>query len=366
MKSYAVIGLGFGDEGKGRVVDHLARISPAYRLVMRFTGGHQAGHHVVLEDGRDHIFSHFGCGTFRITPTWWSQYCPMSPVSLLNERDVLCDKGAMPVIYIDDRAPVTTPYEIVWNEQSSELISNGTCGKGIFATLQRERDHFHLQAGDLLHPYVLRKKIEQIAQYYEVSPSEEMLEDFFRSASELRVTPGLNIGQEIYAADTAIFEGSQGLLLDEEYGFFPNVTPSQTGTQRFANWYPEVWLVTRAYQTRHGAGPMSPMVETAIKNNPYEQNGDDGPQGDFRRTLLDLAMLRYAVAKDQYIRSHKKTLVITCMDLVQDDLRLQDSDKGEIIECENEEEMVEKIRNSVGAERVLISRQPFGDLEETK
>lgn len=364
MRSIAVIGLGFGDEGKGRVVDYLARLSPR-PIVARFTGAHQAAHHVITEDGRDHVFAHYGSGSFRDAPTWWSRHCPMSPVALLNERLVLIGKGLWPVIYIDGRSPVTTPYEVVWNESGAAegARRHGSCGKGIFATLQRERDHFHILAEDLRHPSVLQLKLDLLGEYYGFRISEEFGGTFLASSRELSECSHIIVGSDsiIPEVETLIFENSQGLLLDEEYGFFPHVTPSQTGTQRFSEWDPEIWLVTRAYQTRHGPGPMAKEVWTSIPDNPYEMNTEDGPQGEFRRTLLDLGMLRYAVEKDSLIRQATTTLVITCMDLVQSDMRLQDN--GKVIECGSEAEFVGKVKEAVGASKVMISRKPAGEIE---
>ena len=62
--AYVVVGLGFGDEGKGAIVDHLAAVHPVHTVV-RYNGGAQAAHNVVLPDGRHHTFHQFGSGTFR-------------------------------------------------------------------------------------------------------------------------------------------------------------------------------------------------------------------------------------------------------------------------------------------------------------
>jgi adenylosuccinate synthase len=121
--SLAVIGLGFGDEGKGKVVSSLCSQSPDHdKIVVRYCGGHQAGHRVLLNDGSSHVFSHFGSGTLQGVPTYWSQFCTVDPMGLLNELDILLNK--IPIfstdkirLYIDAKCPITTPYEKIHNQQ---------------------------------------------------------------------------------------------------------------------------------------------------------------------------------------------------------------------------------------------------------
>src|SRR5574343_932195 len=104
----ACIGLGFGDEGKGITVDYLASQSPD-SLVVRYSGGQQAGHTVCL-NGIRHVFSNFGSGSLRGLPTYWSEHCTVDPVGIMNELNILTEQGINPILYIDGNAPVTTPY----------------------------------------------------------------------------------------------------------------------------------------------------------------------------------------------------------------------------------------------------------------
>lgn len=364
-KGIAVIGLGFGDEGKGRVVDYLAQVSES-PAVIRFSGGPQAAHHVVTEKDQDHVFAHFGSGTLRGARTYWSKFCSVNPVAFMRERRVLVGLGVEPVITINPQSPVITPYEIAWNANSRKVIEDGTCGMGIFATVRRERDNYHVLFEDLYHPMALRRKVDALRDYYMAELPDDVLMEFYKAVVEMTESEFVYRGYGPGKCKSVIFEGSQGLLLDQNYGFFPHVTPSNTGATNLveAGYEPEIWLVTRAYQTRHGAGPMSKQFDVRLRENPYEVNGDDGPQGEFRETLLDLAMLRYAVSKDRYIDENEKTLVITCMDIIEDDRRLYDSDTGKVIECASEGEFVHHVARAVGAEHVLLSRSATGNLEE--
>ena len=95
--AYAVIGLGFGDEGKGLTVNHLAN-KLDNPLVIRYSGGQQAGH-TVIKDGYKHTFSNFGSGTLSGAPTYWSKYCSFDPVGFAKEYNKLKNDGYDPVIF---------------------------------------------------------------------------------------------------------------------------------------------------------------------------------------------------------------------------------------------------------------------------
>ena len=135
--------------------------------------------------------------------------------------------------------------------------------------------------------------------------------DAFLDACDFMISKAINGLQEF--PDT-IYEGSQGLMLDMDYGIFPHVTRSRLGTQEIeVDENTEYFLVTRGYQTRHGKGPCS---KTEYKpNNPDETNVTNTYQGEFKTRVLNLDTLNYAVTIDKNIRGSKhKNLVITCLD----------------------------------------------------
>lgn len=137
-----VIGLGFGDEGKGSWVDHLVRAHGA-RLVVRFNGGAQAGHQVITGDGRSHIFAQFGSGTFVPgTETLLSRFMLVEPQALLKEATVLQQKQVehpLGLISVSEDAPVVGPYNRLLNRITEQYRGNsrhGSCGFGIGTTQQ--------------------------------------------------------------------------------------------------------------------------------------------------------------------------------------------------------------------------------------
>jgi adenylosuccinate synthase len=355
MNSKAVIGLGFGDEGKGITTDYLCSHSEN-PLVIRFSGGQQAGHTVVL-DGKRHVFSNFGSGTLRGIPSYWAKYCTVEPIGLTNELNSLIKKGIEPVLFIDERCPITTPYDIFSNQKTEENNQHGSCGVGIGTTINREENYYSLLFGDLFYPSVLSIKLNAIKQFYGFKES-IILDRFFECVEYIlnckNIKPVYNIP---YGFDNIILEGSQGLLLDQNIGFFPNVTRANTGSKNIldAGFKPKLFLITRAYQTRHGNGQ---MTNESIPNNifldPNETNIYNKYQGNFRRSLLDLDILLYGINKDEYIRNNEnKTLVITCLDHVYDEHRF--TYKGEIVYCSNENEFISKIGNILKFKDIYIS-----------
>lgn len=318
--SRAVIDLGFGDSGKGCTTDFLCSLfSP--RAVARFSGGHQAGHHVV-HDNIDHVFSSFGSGTLKGYPTYLEPTVIIYPVAILNELKVLKDKGIQPRLFIHRDCRVATFFDVVKNRANEDTLKHGSCGVGIFETFKRSNNHFTLTAGDLLFESVLRFKLQAIANhYYNTWNVATQIHAFMKVCDEL-----LDMGQHVtivdecpFDVDDMIYEGSQGLLLDENIGFFPHVTPSSVGSKFFHDndiELKETYYVTRAYQTRHGTGPMTYHGDDYFEiSDEYDKtNKFNEYQRDMRATMLDLDLIQYALKEDgRYNNSHKK-LVITCLE----------------------------------------------------
>lgn len=365
MYSKVIIGLGFGDEGKGLFTDYLCshHTNP---LVIRYTGGHQVGHTVVT-DTNSHVFSNFGSGTLQNASTYWSKYCTVEPVGLLKELDILLEKGIIPKLNIDSQCPITTPYDIESNKETEETNKHGSIGVGYGATLNREENYYSLKFGDLFYPDIFKTKLEAIKNFYHLDTSTRkydiVLEPFYEAVDMITSLEYIKKVTDVTLClhTNHIYEGAQGLLLDKHFGFFPNVTRSNLGTKNILelnmNYNLEIFLVTRAYQTRHGNGFMTnETISHNILTNPNETNTFNAYQGDFRRTLLDVSLLEYAIEQDLYIKNSKKNLVITCLDHMVNDYRF--TYKGEIISCNNEEDFVQKICGILKIRSVYLSRSP--------
>ena len=355
MNHKVVIGLGFGDEGKGLFTDYLCRHADQ-PLVIRFSGGQQAGHTVVV-DGLRHVFSNFAAGTLAGATSYFSQFCTIDPVGVNNELALLVEKDIQPMLFIDEKCPITTPYDIDYNQKN---CPHGSCGVGVGDTINREEHHYSLTFADLFYPWVFETRLDQIKAFY--GDDSTVLLDNFVKCSEIithsafiQKTNGFPPGQY----SDYIYEGSQGLLLDQHYGFFPYVTRSNTGTTNVlslsGNNQLELYLITRAYQTRHGSGPMSNQNRPHnILKNPQETNRDHRYQGEFRRTLLDLSLLEYAISQDPLIRSTRnKSLVMTCLDHVENEYRF--TYHGMIIHCQDQRDFVSKIASTLKIDQVYTS-----------
>lgn len=353
MTAQIVIGLGFGDEGKGMLTDYLCRKAER-PLVVRFSGGHQAGHTVASPNGRQHVFSNFGAGTLVNTPTFWSRYCTFHPIGYANELAALEAMGVFPKLYVDGLAPVTTPFDLLYNRVREKQERHGSCGLGFGATIARHEGPHKLHVMDLLDDFVLAQKLKSVFLYYDTKLGINFDElelnhwmNAFRKALKV-IRSKLHIASERAFFQTRssefshlIFEGSQGLLLDQEFGYFPHVTRAHTSSKnalelldRIRKYYPkkpsnqladeahieaEVHYITRAYQTRHGNGPLSQENKSGLdlKPTPYETNQTNGWQGPQRRSLLDIDQLRYAVQCDaHYSAGLDRYLTVSCMDQV--------------------------------------------------
>lgn len=331
---YAVIGLGYGDEGKGTIVDYLCGRTGA-KLVVRHNGGPQAAHNVVTDDGRHHTFSQFGSGTLRGARTLLSRHVAVDPPAMEAEAVHLAELGVedpLSRLSIDTECLVITPVHRGLNrlrEISRGGARHGSCGVGHGEAVAHAivRPLEALRVGDFLHRGALNRgsvyeKIRAQVDYglqeaarfsaSSVDPRDLGLTSstvsFFaeRSAQVLaRVNAAHDVSvieREFGAGRDVVFEGAQGMLLDEDYGFHPHTTWSRTDFRNVDEVLSRVGSrnecvrvgVTRSFATRHGAGPLVTEDEER-RVIAGEHNGKHLWQGAFRTGSLDLVALRYAV-----------------------------------------------------------------------
>lgn len=338
MKYSIILGTQFGDEGKGSMTAELCSKSKN-PLVIRFNGGHQAGH-TVLNNGIRHTFSSFGSGTLHNIPTYWSEYCTFYPTAVLNEWNKLNELGIKPKLFVNPLAPVTTPYDVIANNIEESKNGHGSVGVGFGTTLKRHEAYYKLYFNDLFNRTILEGKLVNIRNYYK-----NIISNVYDEETFLRIENWLSNIQflienkiitkeqpQFVKYDHLIFEGAQGILLDQDFGFFPNVTRSNTTSK---NAYAiikslklpvsdvNIFYITRPYQTRHGIGYMTNRnyPEPILINNQNEINKDGGSQGFFRKSILDLDLIKYAIETDSnFIEekySVKKHIVITCLDQIE-------------------------------------------------
>ncbi|MBL8793846.1 MAG: adenylosuccinate synthetase [Planctomycetia bacterium] len=329
-RAVITVGLGFGDEGKGATVDYLVRHLEA-DLVVRYCGGSQAGHNVQLPDGRRHTFSQFGAGTLAELPdhprTFLGPAMVIDPLALAREAQHLAELGVREparLLTIHPRCLVTTPWLRIAN-QLRELArgaeKHGSCGQGIGEAraywLKYGADA--VLAADLRDRESLCAKLELQRQRLLLDCQEalervagEVLAEFglwelnaegVTAALQAAFSPEVKLSAALPACRAAIFEGAQGVLLDEYRGFHPYTTWSTVTAHHAweliasADFDAVCTLgIARAYTTRHGEGPLpthSPELTARLLDagNPWNRW-----QGSLRCGWLDLPLLRYAAA----------------------------------------------------------------------
>ena len=308
-----VLGTFFGDEGKGSTVQWLCKKAIAQGkkpIVVRFSGGPQAGHRVINED-IEHVCSSFGSGVLLGVPTYLTEDVFVDPISLKKEYDVLVEKGINPQIYVDYSCRVITPYDILMSMEDSKVFNDGSCGKGIYYCFKRTHAtntlEFVIEEPELF--------LTCVRYYYDIPNTEknEEYENMFIEACKWLKDKGfltfanLNVLEHKFDDfNEIVFEGSQGLLLDMDCGFMPHCTPSKTGLNGIPEEFldnAEVYLVMRTYLTRHGNG-WNPVGEELLRkdylNLAEPTNRDDGMQGKFKIGAFDFKLFERALERHHF------------------------------------------------------------------
>jgi adenylosuccinate synthase len=330
-----VIDLGFGDAGKGLLTDYLVRRTGA-TVVVRYNGGAQAGHNVVTSDGRHHTFAQFGAGTF--VPgvrTFLSHQVVLHPTALLLEGRALQGKGVEDVfsrIRISERARVITPFHQATNrlrELARGESRHGSCGVGVGETVRDALEHPEetVLAGELRDVARVKRKLQRIrerkheevrtlwgtaptgpevARERAVFEHEPLIDAWLEQAAHVvtlgLVVPDSTLTTWMAASPATVFEGAQGVLLDEWHGFHPFTTWSCCTAGNALALLAESGLdadverlgVLRSHTVRHGAGPL-PTETEELRPVLSEHNVSNAWQGSVRYGWFDAVLARYAL-----------------------------------------------------------------------
>jgi len=352
--AYIVTDLGFGDAGKGLLVDHLVRRTGA-RWVVRHGGGAQAGHNVITSDGRHHCFAQFGAGSFVPgTRTHLSRHFLLHPTALLVEARVLADVGvadALERVEVDERALVITPYHQAACRLRELLrgdTRHGSCGVGIGEVVSDAMiaGDDALRAGDLRDAVVTlrlaeraRERLlstlgaarmrasndarihEELMVFEDASLATRWVESTRAFADSVTLADANALNRHLAQAGAVVFEGAQGVLLDQDWGFHPHTTWSRTTSANARTLLAEACPgrpivslgVMRSYAIRHGAGPMpSEAIAVPLDRERERHNPSNAWQDSLRTGALDLVLLRYALEVEGDVNG----LVVTHMDVL--------------------------------------------------
>jgi adenylosuccinate synthase len=331
-RAILVAGLNYGDEGKGTVTDWICRQEKA-SLVVRYNGGAQAAHNVVTDDGRHHCFAQFGAGTLAGARTLLSRHMLVNPLTLVRETVHLTEMGVTPwgLLHVEREAVVTTPFHVQANllrEMARGDGRHGSCGMGIGETRAHAIDHPDeaLRVGDLAgEASVLRKKLVAIRDRMASEVAgvgafcSDLIEDYRAFARAVTLVDRDWLSGEMRSEGTVVFEGAQGALLDQDFGFQPYTTWTDctfgNAMELLSGFAGEVTRlgIVRSYATRHGAGPF--VTESA--NMASYAKGDHNVFTPWQRQLrvgaFDLVATRYALD----VIGGVDGLVMTHMDAVE-------------------------------------------------
>ncbi len=320
MTTVVAVGAQWGDEGKGKIVDWLA---PRADLVVRFHGGNNAGHTLVV-NGEKTVLHVVPAGVLQ--PGTINLIGPgvvVDPEVLLGELDALSARGVLrdpSRVRVSGRAHVILPWhqaqDLAREEKAGERAI-GTTGRGIGPTYEDKVARRGLRVADLLDAKLVRERLGQIApaknfeltQYYRWKAVD--VDDLFAKCVEWgrRLEPyvdhtGRILDHALREGKSVLFEGAQGTFLDIDHGTYPYVTSSNcvagaacTGAGVGPTRIDRVLGITKAYATRVGGGPF-PTEETGDVGERLRAAGSEfgATTGRPRRCgWLDVVMLREAV-----------------------------------------------------------------------
>jgi adenylosuccinate synthase len=325
MKVDVLLGLQWGDEGKGKIVDVL---TPKYDIIARFQGGPNAGHTLQIE-GDKHVLHTIPSGIFHPDKiNIIGNGVIADPYILSQELAKLVAKGVNPRINlrISKRAHLILPTHRMLDAAYEQAMGAGKIGstlKGIGPCYTDKTARYGLRFGDILAPDFIQKytalkqrhskilesyNFDINTQFIDKTTFEEYEKNWFAAVEELRTFPLIDselfINKALAEGKTILAEGAQGSLLDVDFGSYPYVTSSNTITAGVCSGLGvppsaigKVYGVFKAYCTRVGGGPFP----TELSDTTGESLRDHGKEfgsttGRPRRCgWLDLPALRYAI-----------------------------------------------------------------------
>lgn len=320
MSAFIVIGAQWGDEGKGKMTDYLAEDAD---VVVRFQGGNNAGHTVVVGD-KEYKLRLIPSGILYDDKTnVIGNGVVVDPKALFEEIEYLEGVGVKITpekLIISDRAHLIMPYHKVLDKLKEKARGKndiGTTGRGIGPCYTDKFERCGIRVCDLMHEDVFREKLEQnieaknayITKVLGGEPLnyEEILKEYLELAKKLKpfvADTSVKVYDAIKADKTVLFEGAQGMLLDIDYGTYPYVTSSNTtagGVAAGSGIGPRMITnavgIAKAYTTRVGKGPFPTELDNEIGEWIREKGHEYGVNtGRSRRCgWLDLVILKTSV-----------------------------------------------------------------------
>ncbi|MHA1448389.1 MAG: adenylosuccinate synthase [Candidatus Hodarchaeales archaeon] len=315
MSVKIVVGTQWGDEGKGKIVDYLARKA---ECVIRFHGGNNAGHTVVI-NGKKHSFHILPSGAISGKKAVIGNGTVIDPAVLIVEIEALEKEGITFDLYISDRAHVIMPYHRVLDGAIDEFkgtLSAGTTRRGIGPAYADKMNRTGIRVGDLLDEKLLEEKINLNLELKKFLLERLGMEEL-PSASELaREYHAYGLRLQRYITETVslvnnwlkegmeiLGEGAHGIHLDIDHGIYPFTTSSNVvagniccGAGIPAREIKEIIGVVKAYTTRVGTGPVPTELSGEICTMLREKGNEYGTTTRRPRRCgwLDLVLVKHS------------------------------------------------------------------------
>ncbi len=310
FKTLAVIGLQFGDEGKGKIVDYL---SSSFEIVARYQGGANAGH-TVITGGKVFKFHLIPSGILHGTICVLGNGMVIDPIQLLEEMKMVQDYSPQKKLRISERAHVVMPYHKEQDRVEEEKKSNriGTTGKGIGPAYEDKYGRIGIRMVDLINRERLEEKVRLALKMKEgiIEKSfsvKDIVQEYHEAGLRLKkniIDTGEFLRKSIEEGRSVLFEGAQGTHLDVDFGMYPFVTSSNTsiggaitGLGIPPHYISNVMGVVKAYTTKVGEGPFPTEIKGKIAEEILKKGNEYGTTTGRPRRIgwLDINLVRYSV-----------------------------------------------------------------------
>ncbi len=324
----AIIGLQWGDEGKGKIVDFL---SEYFDLVVRYQGGNNAGHTVIVDD-ITYKLNLIPSGAIRGKICFLGQGVILDLDHFIKELKSFTDKIPNPTIYLSSNISLILDYHKKLDKINESILIGaskiGTTAKGIGPAYQDKVGRKSIKLFDLKNKNILISKLDNIKSFYDPILTkfgedeidvDDYLENFHNNYILVKdLIKDNNFINNNYGHKKILFEGAQGALLDLDFGSYPYVTSSNT----ISTYLPigssinksfQTLGIFKAYATRVGNGPFPSELKNEIGDYIAEKGFEIGTVTKRKRRCgwLDLVALKYSC-----IINNTKELCITKVDVL--------------------------------------------------
>ncbi len=301
----AVIGLQFGDEGKGKIVDFLAK---DFDIIARFCGGSNAGHSV-MHNGEKFKLHLIPSGVLRGKIGLLGNGMVIDLEILKEEMNILREHGIEPRLMISSRAHIVTSFHKRMDEIEDEIRKIGTTRRGIGPTYETKMKRVGVRMGDIYDFQTLVERLSLMTKLWgiydegEVREEAKHLHQLALEFKDMVKDTEIWLNNAMDSGANVLFEGSQAVLLDIDFGTYPYVTSSHTTSGGICSGLgvnprriQKIVGVMKPYMTRVGDGPFPTEIFGEEAKVLREMGGEYGATTGRPRRVgwLDMPLLRYA------------------------------------------------------------------------